>query len=104
MIIVSACLLGLNTKYDGTANAYAMIQKYSSTGQFIPVCPEQLGGLSTPRVPVEIIDGTGQDVLDGRCEVQGLRQEATSSVKKYQCSISYYSSCVEYSRPKLQRE
>lgn len=78
MIIVSACLLGLNTKYDGTANAYAMIQKYSSTGQFIPVCPEQLGGLSTPRVPVEIIDGTGQDVLDGRCEVQGKQGDVVT--------------------------
>lgn len=71
MIIVSACLLGLNSRYDGEANAHTLLQKYSVRGKFIPVCPEQLGGLPTPRIPVEIINGTGQDVLAGRSAVQG---------------------------------
>lgn len=71
MIIVSSCLLGLNTKYDGKSNDHTLIRKYISAGKFIPVCPEQLGGLPTPRPPVEIIAGTGQDVLAGRCVVQG---------------------------------
>lgn len=71
MIIVSACLLGLNTTYNGEANATSLLQKYSVRGKFIPVCPEQLGGLPTPRIPVEIINGTGQDVLAGRSVVQG---------------------------------
>ncbi|HEY8909936.1 MAG TPA: DUF523 domain-containing protein [Desulfosporosinus sp.] len=79
MIIVSACLLGLNTKYDGTTNAHALLQKYCASGKFIPVCPEQLGGLGTPRVPVEIVDGTGQDVLLGRCQVRGEQGEDVSS-------------------------
>ena len=79
MIIVSACLLGLNTKYDGKTNDCALLQKYSSIGKFIPVCPEQLGGLPTPRVPVEIIDGTGQDMLLGRSEVRGEQGEEVSS-------------------------
>lgn len=70
MIIVSACLLGLNTKYDGKANAHALIQRYSFVGKFIPFCPEQLGGLPTPRSPVELLGGTGQDVLTGRSAVQ----------------------------------
>lgn len=35
----------------------------------IPVCPEQLGGLTTPRLPAEIKDGGGQDVLDGLARV-----------------------------------
>ena len=78
MIIVSACLLGLNTKYDGTTNAHALIQKYSALGKFIPVCPEQLGGLPTPRAPVEIIEGTGQDVLLGRCVAQGGQGEVVT--------------------------
>lgn len=78
MIIVSACLLGLNTKYDGKSNAHALLQKYSVRGRFIPVCPEQLGGLPTPRVPVEIIDGTGQDVLAGRCAAQGEQGEVVT--------------------------
>ncbi|TGE39013.1 DUF523 domain-containing protein [Desulfosporosinus fructosivorans] len=79
MIIVSACLLGLNTKYDGTTNAQALIQKYSSSGKFIPVCPEQLGGLPTPRSPMEIVNGTGKDVLLGRCAVQGEQGEVVTS-------------------------
>ena len=36
---------------------------------FIPLCPEQLGGLSTPRVPAQIADGTGEDVLDNLARV-----------------------------------
>lgn len=79
MIIVSACLLGLNTKYDGKTNAHVLVHKYSSTGKFIPVCPEQLGGLPTPRAPMEIVAGTGQDVLAGRCVVQGERGDVVTS-------------------------
>lgn len=78
MIIVSACLLGLNTKYDGKTNAHALIQQHSSWEKFIPVCPEQLGGLPTPRTPVEIIAGTGQDVLKGRCAVRGEQGEVVT--------------------------
>ena len=79
MIIVSACLVGLNTKYDGKTNTHALLQKYSAMGKFIPVCPEQLGGLPTPRIPVEIIGGTGQNVLCGRCVVQGEHGEIVTS-------------------------
>ena len=78
MIIVSACLLGLNTKYDGTSNAHALIQKYGSSGRFIPVCPEQLGGLPTPRSPMEIFRGPGQEVLVGRCAVKGEKGEVVT--------------------------
>jgi len=79
MILVSACLLGLNTKYNGETNAHLLIQKYSSLGRFIPVCPEQLGGLPTPREPVEIINGTGQEVLLGRSSAQGEHGEEVTS-------------------------
>lgn len=79
MILVSACLLGLNTRYDGTSNAHALLQKYSGLGKFLPVCPEQLGGLPTPRVPVEIIGGTGQDILRGQGSVQGKQGEAVTA-------------------------
>jgi uncharacterized protein YbbK (DUF523 family) len=79
MVIICACLLGLNAKYVGKSNANALIQKYSSDGKFIPVCPEQLGSLPTPRSPVEIIGGTGQDVLLGRCVAQGHRGEIVTT-------------------------
>ena len=52
MIIVSACLLGVNCKYSGGNN----LRELKFDEPVVPVCPEQLGGLSTPRLPAEIID------------------------------------------------
>ena len=69
MIIVSACLAGVNCKYDGGNNACQNVMKLVSEGAAIPVCPEQLGGCCTPRPPAEIIGGRGADVLDGKCRV-----------------------------------
>lgn len=66
MILVSSCLLGIYAKYDGTlTNKNSLLLKYKDCGKYIPVCPEQLGGLCTPRFPVEIMGGTGEDVLAG---------------------------------------
>lgn len=76
MILVSSCLLGIHSKYDGSLNnQHDLLMKYSHLGQYLPVCPEQLGGLQTPRKPVEIIGGTGSDVLAGTA-----RTENTESV------------------------
>jgi len=69
MILVSSCLLGLNTRYDGRSNDNSLIMQYAHLGKYLPVCPEQLSGLPTPRCPVEIIGGSGQDVLDGLKQV-----------------------------------
>ncbi len=66
MILISSCLLGLKTRYDGEDNAHSLLMKYIHLGQYVPVCPEQLGGLSTPRLPAEITDGSGEDVLMGK--------------------------------------
>lgn len=63
MIIVSSCLLDIHSKYDGHSNANELLMQYSHLGQYLPLCPEQLGGLTTPRPPVEIIGGSGEDVL-----------------------------------------
>lgn len=52
--IVSACLAGINCKYDGTNNLCPKIAKMVQNAQAIPVCPEVLGGLSVPRQSVEI--------------------------------------------------
>lgn len=59
VILVSACLVGLNTKYNGGNNYNSKIFNLVKEGKAIFVCPEQLGGLSTPRVSSEIkvIDG-----------------------------------------------
>ncbi len=59
-ILVSACLLGVNCKYSGKNNENESIKKLSEKYELVPVCPEELGGLSTPRPPAEII---GERVL-----------------------------------------
>ncbi|HHE38227.1 MAG TPA: DUF523 domain-containing protein [Candidatus Cloacimonetes bacterium] len=69
MIIVSACLAGINCRYDGENNFHPKIIKLVEEGNAIPVCPEQLGGLSTPRIPAEIIgdkilNENGEDVTE----------------------------------------
>jgi uncharacterized protein YbbK (DUF523 family) len=56
-IIVSACLAGLATRYDGTAFPHPEVLELVRQGRAIPVCPEQLGGLPTPRTGREIVDG-----------------------------------------------
>ena len=57
MILVSACLCGMNVKYNGLNNYNEKIFNLVKEGKAIPICPEQLGGLSTPRVPSEIKEG-----------------------------------------------
>lgn len=54
-ILVSACLLGTNCKYSGGNNYSEEVMEFLSNYEIIPVCPEQLGGLPTPRPASEII-------------------------------------------------
>lgn len=54
-IVVSACLIGYNCKYNGNNNYCSKIEKLKNQYNLIAICPEVLGGLPTPRVPSEII-------------------------------------------------
>lgn len=65
-MIVSACLAGVKCRYDGTNRCDSEIERMTQSGEAFPVCPEELGGLPTPRAPSEIERGTGEDVLAGR--------------------------------------
>lgn len=56
-ILVSACLLGKNCKYNGGNNLNQGVLEFIEGHEIIGVCPEQLGGLSTPRLPAEIVAG-----------------------------------------------
>ena len=53
-ILVSACLFGMNCKYDGGNNLSEKVRQLKDDHTLILVCPEQLGGLDTPRLPSEI--------------------------------------------------
>lgn len=73
MIFVSGCLVGFNCKYSGGNNYNEKIFNMVKKGDAIPICPEQLGGLATPRNPVELrvidgkrhaIDNKGNDVTE----------------------------------------
>lgn len=59
-ILVSACLLGVPCRYDGLSKTQDEILTLGQTHTLVPVCPEQLGGLATPRPPAERI---GQKVF-----------------------------------------
>ncbi|BCP62976.1 hypothetical protein SUT503_00340 [Streptococcus parasuis] len=60
-VLVSACLLGENCKYNGGNNYNQAVIDFVSDKQVLSVCPEVAGGLPIPRKPVEIVDGSVRD-------------------------------------------
>ena len=69
MIAASACLLGYCCRYDGRTSPSSALVKRAHEEAVLPICPEQLGGLPTPRTPSDLYGGDGFDVLDGRARV-----------------------------------
>ena len=67
-ILVSACLLGLNTRYNGKIKSNVAVLDFLKQNDWnpIPICPEQLGGLPTPRPSVEFKAGDGTTLSDGK--------------------------------------
>lgn len=65
MLIVSACLAGFNVRYDGTNSEDRRVVEMVASGKAIPLCPEQLGGLPTLRVPIELSGGDGGALIKG---------------------------------------
>ena len=80
MIIVSACLAGHKCRYDGKAMPNNAVMELVRSGQAVPVCPECLGGLTTPRPSAEIIGGSGEDVLTGKAKVLAKNGDSFSDV------------------------
>lgn len=72
MILVSACLAHMRTRYDGTSCPVELIARLVCAGKAVPVCPELLGGLPVPREAARIEGGGGRDVLCGRARVLTL--------------------------------
>ncbi len=68
-VLVSACLAGCACRYDGSDNADDRLAELLGSGRAVLVCPEEEGGLGTPRPPAEIVGGDGHDVLEGRARV-----------------------------------
>ena len=69
MILVSSCLAGLEVRYNGTHSLDNRISKLVRENKAVTICPELIGGFSTPREPAEIVGGDGEDVLDAKAKV-----------------------------------
>jgi uncharacterized protein YbbK (DUF523 family) len=63
--LVSACLVGVNCRFDGQNTLSRNVVSFLADKNYIPLCPEQLGGLPTPRPPCRFFGGDGRDVLLG---------------------------------------
>ncbi|MBU0665130.1 MAG: DUF523 domain-containing protein [Proteobacteria bacterium] len=67
--LASACLVGLCSRYDGKTRPNKACLQGLQNGIWIPFCPEQMGGLPTPRTAADLIGGDGNDVLSGKARV-----------------------------------
>lgn len=90
MILVSACLLGCACRYDGQSKPYPLAQELAKRGLAVPVCPEQLGGLPTPRNPSErrgerVVMNDGRDVT---AEYRRGAEEALRLARLYGCTAA----------------
>ena len=80
--LVSACLAGCKCKYNGESNEIKVIVEMVERGQAIPVCPELLGGLDTPRASCEIITEEMGNRKVISCEGKDLTKEFSLGAKK----------------------
>ena len=79
-IIVSACLAGENCKYNGGNNRNEKVLRMMEEHEVITICPEQMGGLPTPRTPSEIRDGVVM-TKDGRSFDAEFRAGAAEALR-----------------------
>lgn len=88
-VLVSACLIGICTNWQGGHSRVDWIQEAVDQGLLLPVCPEQLGGLPTPRIPVErtgdrVVNSAGEDktaeMKKGAEETLAIAREAGATV------------------------
>ncbi len=69
-VLVSACLLGRACRYDGRSKPSDAVANAVAGAEVLPVCPEELGDLGTPRPPAWLVGGDGAAVLAGRARVE----------------------------------
>ena len=105
MYIVSACLLGENVKYSGGNNFTEAVVEFLKDKEFIPVCPEVLGGLTIPREPCErlgdrVINKSGADVTEAfhkgaeRCLEGVLEKVSPEDIEGARILAQYKGECL----------
>lgn len=87
-LLVSACLLGAECRYCASGCPNAAVQNLIGRHRLIPVCPEQLGGLPTPREPVELMRGRAMTRGGADCTAQFLHgaEETLRLAKLFHCT------------------
>ena len=89
-LIISACLIGCRTRYDGKTSELPELEELKKKYHLIPVCPEQLGGLSTPRDPSEkrgdkVVTVNGADVTEA---FKKGAEEVLRLAKMFECDTA----------------
>ena len=89
-ILVSACLLGVDCRYCGTGLFNEKVYRLKDNYNLIPVCPEQLGGLTTPRNPVELVKGQAVDLNqnDFTAQFEKGAEETLKIAKLLDCKMA----------------
>ena len=90
-ILVSACLLGENCKYNGGNNLNPAVAAFVEGKEVLPICPEMMAGLGCPRAPIEIVDGMLKD-RNGNCVDDAMGRAVAKVVElvleeKISCAI-----------------
>ena len=90
-VLVSACLLGENCKYNGGNNYNPFVVAYVAGKDILPICPEMMAGMGCPRTPIEIADGVLTD-RDGKNVDVAMRAAVEMAMKQLsseeiQCAV-----------------
>ena len=90
-VLVSACLLGENCKYNGGNNYNPAVAEFVKDKEVLPICPEMMAGMGCPRTPIEIVDGVLMD-RNGNNVDAAMRQavaQAMEMIRKedIQCAV-----------------
>ena len=93
-VLISACLIGVSCRYDGKTKPLdeALLTKLKNAHHLIPICPELMGGLATPRIPAEITDGrkvTRRDGVDVTAEYEKGAAEALRLARFFGCDTAF---------------
>ena len=90
-ILVSACLLGENCKYNGGNNFTPAVAEHVKDKEVLTICPEMMAGMGCPRTPIEIVDGVLMD-RNGNNVDEAMRKAVTTAMEliqkeEIQCAI-----------------
>lgn len=81
VILVSACLLGVACRYNGTSRKHDDVISMLEGKRFVPICPESLSGLPVPREPAEFDKGDGTTLKSGRTRI--IMRDGTDVTREF---------------------